>query len=252
MAVINPLTDLTGQVTRQDLFDMWANAELSDLTGRDLAADTFGIISSDSEPTDVRQPGSLWWNSQENLMYVYTDEIEGTGCSLWLAIGPDRFDCACIAAEPIPAGAVVELDHDRWIRVALVEGQAGDSNPRVIGVNQAGVVYPLNTAASSTQDSGAWVNVAIDGIVYGYAWDGCGVSALYYNITTGDFICLGPRGQHGTQGGDIISGENVPTPDFQPLGIAAYSIRGNSATSWPGNVLYGHFHWWGYRNARLL
>ncbi len=166
MVQLNPLVDFsTTPITRQTLFDAWSTATIGQLSEADLATDVKPIVAQASPPTEA--PGRLWWNTREQLAFVYTDELDGTGVSLWLAWGPDRLDTACLAAEPIGAGAVVDAWYDRHVKVAQIsEGSLGDAKPRILGANQSGVHYPLNEGTSITTASGAWCAVAIEGLPY--------------------------------------------------------------------------------------
>lgn len=172
MATLNPIVDLeTPPITRQTLFDLWGTAELGTIQLDDLADDVVGIISADSAPSEA--PGRIWHDTLRKRHYVYTDVHAGTGVSLWLAIGPDRLEVPCLCAEPIAAGAVVELWFDRWVKPAAPsEGALGDGVLRVLGGNQSGVAYPLNMQPSETAQSGSWIAVGIDGILSGFTRSG--------------------------------------------------------------------------------
>jgi hypothetical protein len=164
------LTDLSGPiVTRQDLFNAWANASLPTLQEADLG-DTFlaAKVGSDfSNAPGSPTPGTMFWHQHRKLCYIWHDEIDNTGVSLWLCIGPDRFECACLAAEPIPAGAVVEAWFDRWVKVANPESNPDNqaSLPKYMGVNQSGLPDPSEPWPGTTAESGTWVSVGIDGIL---------------------------------------------------------------------------------------
>lgn len=166
MARLNVLTDLTGTITRQTLADIWGDSTVSGVVTSDLDLDTVSaIVASDiSSYTANPAPGSILYAQGEQLMYVYTDELDGTGVSLWLAIGPDVFECACIAAEPIPAGAVVQPFYDRWVKAVRPSGD-GTTDFYPMGVNQSGLPDPFDIyTEGDTQASGSWIRVAIDGL----------------------------------------------------------------------------------------
>jgi len=167
---LSVLTDLTGAITRQTLQDIWTDAAIADVQASDFSADTLSVQvgSSLSEASGSPTPGTLFFSKGEQLMYCYHDEIDGTGVSLWLAIGPDVFECACLAGEPIPAGAVVSPWFDRRVFLGNASNAsliAGQNRPTYIGVNQSGLP-PVNTfyVEGETAQSGAWIRVAIDGL----------------------------------------------------------------------------------------
>lgn len=177
MATLNVLTDLTGTVTRQELYDMWADASISKIPASELA-DTLQDVVLASSLSDVPaspNPGEMVWVQNEQRMYVYHDVMdvmdrgEGTTVSLWLSIGPDRFDCACLAGEDIPAGAVVEPFYDRVVKICRPDHNTkGDSNtPIPIGINQSGlpIHYVQDGTVGETAPEGTWIRVAIDGIM---------------------------------------------------------------------------------------
>lgn len=219
MVKLSVLEDLTVQpVTRQTLFDAWATATLQTVEESDLAPDLLPLVSQGSEPAGT--PGKIWHDTRDQLYKVYTDELDGTGVSLWLAFGPDRFETACLCAEPIAAAAVVAVTHDRYITPASNPGDSGDV--RVIGANQSGVFWPLNEGTSDTAASGTWVRVAIEGIMPVFRTDGGGVSALYYAVTVNDPLFIDPR-----FAGQVITSDASPTPDFVPeLGCAIENTAG--------------------------
>lgn len=168
MARLIVQTDLTGTITRQTLFDLYADASLN-IGLEDVEGTDFGIqyASAISEAPVGVTPGTLIWNQGEQLMHVWTDELDGTGVSLWMAFGPDVFECACLAAEPIPAGAVVEIVYDRWVQVASPDAPANTSVDEFspIGINQSGLPSVGDPyVEGDTAASGTWIRVAIDGL----------------------------------------------------------------------------------------
>lgn len=181
MATLSVTTDLSGKISRQELFNMWANATLSSIlegdTSPDLVDVDVGSSFSDAPSGMSLPPGKLFYHRGEQLYYVWTDELDvmdngrGTGVSLWLAWGPDRVETACLAAEPIPAGAAVEVYYDRWVRPAYPNRawsplHSGVSGPAVIGLCQSGIPEGVNeNRIAETQESGTWVRVGIDGIM---------------------------------------------------------------------------------------
>lgn len=170
---INPLNDLGPPLDRQDLADMW-NGALSAIPTSELSV-TFidiGVASSPSDYPSDPTPGALVYDRVEQLMYCFHDAIEGTGVSLWLAIGPDRVDVACLAAEPLQPGEPVEPVYDRWVRAVRGWRQQTDGLPRALGINQWGIVSPMTasihggSSVGNTAASGSWINVGVDGLMW--------------------------------------------------------------------------------------
>lgn len=140
-------------VSRQTLYNLWANGTLgaidrADLHPQALVAD----IYVSTEPSFTVPPGKPWWDQKEQLLKIYFDEIDGTGVSLYLSIGPDRIDDAFLASEPIPRGAVVSVDTAqtaaRWVRRALYNDK----------------VYLAVNNSQDTVASGTWFS----GTTYGF------------------------------------------------------------------------------------
>ena len=165
---------------------MWSQAVIPPIKNSDLDP-AFSDIFRSSSFSDVSaslpnpNPGKLFFNQTSKIMYVWTDSLDvcdtgdKTGVSLWLAVGPDSFETACLAAEPIPAGAVVEPFYDRWVKVFNPNGanfgNSGVTNtPAPLGVNQTGILdeYTERSSYDDTAASGTWIRVVIDG--YGRFW----------------------------------------------------------------------------------
>jgi hypothetical protein len=196
MATISVIADLTKTpLTRQDIHDAWTTAALGSIVQADLASD-FMSVTPVSSFTDIGgvQPGQLQWVANEQLMYCYHDEIDDTGVSLWLAIGPDMFETACLLAEPAWPGALVEPTFDRWVApVAYTDSAVGDGvNNRMIGNVHTGVPYPLNSETPETIASGTWVRVGIDGFVYGWIPNASGISDALFAIPGGGGVGAAP------------------------------------------------------------
>lgn len=181
MASLTITTSIEKTVTRQTLYDIWADATLSTIQSDDLAPTFQDIVmgSSFSDAPASAVPGELYYHQGEKLLYCFHDEIDvldggtdSTGVSLWLSLGPDRFETACIAAEPIPAGAIVEPVYDRWVRLCrpAAANPIGDTGtPVPIGVAQSGLPQlDLYHGPAETTPSGAWLAVGIEGFVRGW------------------------------------------------------------------------------------
>lgn len=196
MASLNPLVSFVEPVTRQTLFDMWATAAFSEITTDDFA-DGFSptiIGSSFSEAPSSPAPGQLYWHQTENVMYCYHDEVAGTGVSLWLAIGPDKFETAMLLKGTAGCGTAMELTGPgRTCQIFDSSGTQTDKRhmvPVVVGFNQSHINKPQAAGTDQTvpgdwiffndsgEDSGAtyfmgetavsgeWIRVAIDGLMY--------------------------------------------------------------------------------------
>lgn len=138
-------------VTRQTLFDLWAQGVLGTVNDGELAPNTLGIIAGSNETTGVT-PGQIWYDQKDLLWKVYIDHVDDTGCSLFCSFGPDRFDEPVLATEPIPAGAAVRIVEGRSVRII-----DGHNDGHVIGFNQR----------EDTAASGTWFPCAVEGICYG-------------------------------------------------------------------------------------
>jgi hypothetical protein len=155
-------------VTRQTIFDLWADAVGGNVQVSDLAEGMEGVFAQTAEP--VLRPGRLWWDETQQLMKFYCDEVDGTGCSLWLAMGPDRFDVPLLAVEPIPFGACVQLTGEGR-KAQLPPGPETSSTHKEWMWQVGRVVAFANSSPESqrnTTASGAWFAAAVDGLVW--AW----------------------------------------------------------------------------------
>jgi hypothetical protein len=220
MANFNPTTSLAFPLTRQTLYNAFADAALGTVSTDDLVE---GLLSADrvsslTQASNNVPPGFHVFSQAEQIMYVWHDEIEDTGVSLFLAIGPDRFDTACIAAEPIPAGAPVEVVYDRWVRCATAASEA--AYVKAIGCNQAGVDL-TSSITQETTSSGAWFPVGIDGLMYMNVQAGD-------DVTANRFVEVSPTGPGVRQ---------LSTASFAPdrdtvIGYAPFAVA-NSGDSLP-------------------
>lgn len=196
-------------ITRQDLYDMWATALISNVSGSDLANGFLSVqaVSSYSGLNHVNPvPGSLGWVQQEQLMYCYHDEIDGTGVSLWLCIGPDVFETAALMAEPAFPGATLEPFFDRWVKpTAFTNAILGDGVAnKMIGTLHTGVPYPLNTRTPDTVASGTWVRMGIDGLVLGWLPNPSGISDVMFKSIEQRGVISVPTAQY--KGGCMQTG----------------------------------------------
>lgn len=182
MANLNPLILFTEPVTRQELFDMWSDAAFSGVTVDDFAEGFMPIVvgSSFSDAPSVPQPGQLYWHQSENVMYCWHDEIEGTAVSLWLAIGPDKFEVAMLLQGAAACGEAVELVGPGRVCQAIVAAEESRTEfPVVCGFNQSHINAPTLLVGGNVPEalpggywmgetavSGEWIRVGIDGLVY--------------------------------------------------------------------------------------
>jgi len=161
-------------VTRQTIYDLVRLASIGSVAASDLDASVITILAQTLAPTP--QPGLVWYDQNEQLTKVWTDMLEGTTVSLWLSMGPDRFDSAMLATEPIPYGAAVvpapggirtiALPRHPTVINALGYTAGRFENFRVLGFNQNGGSSNLTNA---TTPSGAWCAVGTAGIMRAWA-----------------------------------------------------------------------------------
>lgn len=240
MATLSPIITFSEPITRQDLYNLWSTATLGSIPKTDLAP---GVLSveSDTALTDAPsspEPGQMFWSKLDQLLFAWHDEIDGTGVSLWLAMGPDRFDTACIAAGPIAAGALVRPTGDnKWVEVH----NAQETPVGVIGCNQAGVPHDLN--AGSTAASGAWIPVAIDGIMYGLLTDSTASVGSYHYAGSGGESAIVSYTHHGAIGFNN-GGVNLHNPPERPI-IGSMVYRTTPLTTL-------RFMFTGYREAEAF
>lgn len=184
--------------TRQTLFDLVANATIGTVAESDLSAEYRSIQSQSDAPTP--SPGLVWYDQTDKLMKVFTDEIDNTGCSCWLAFGPDRFDVAVYASEPIPFGAAVQLTGDgRGVKLPPSPTALGEMSyslarwevAHVIGFNNNG-----NSVDAPTAASGTWFSCAIEGFVWAWHPVNKDTGGSGWLSTTGNpgFDCLASGG----------------------------------------------------------
>lgn len=165
----------TDTVSRQTIYDLVANAIGGTVGASDLTDEVVVVVSQSEAPAGTElKPGLVWWDQTEQLMKVYTDMIDGTGASVWLSVGPDRFDVAALATEPIPFGAAVMFaGENRKVKLPpdpITLENTGPSETRfehckVIGFNNK---TAFSTFTAQTADSGSWFPCAVQGICW--AW----------------------------------------------------------------------------------
>jgi hypothetical protein len=165
-------------VTRQTIYDLVRLATIGTVQQSDLDSGVLTVVSQSLAPTP--SPGLLWWNQTEQLMMVYTDMIDNTGASVWLAIGPDRFDVAVYAEEPIPYGAAVVPGNTGGVRAVRLPPHPSEfvatgvtvsrfSSLRVLGLNQETQHGAGGTLTAPTTPSGTWFRCATVGVARGWA-----------------------------------------------------------------------------------
>lgn len=215
MANINPLISFEEPITRQDLFDMWSTGSFSEVSTNDFAEGFIPVIigSSFSNAPSTPQPGQFFWHQSENVMYCFHDEVDNTGVSLWLAIGPDKFECAAMAIEPIAVGAGLQLvGPDRRVRVARTASESTrNSVPTICGFNQSGINAPLPMTDSGED-----------------AWDTAALGITFVNLSGDD------------SGATYFMGETAQSGDWIRMGIDGMLFMASAPGSHPSDL---RSHW---------
>lgn len=182
-------------VTRQTIFDLVANAVGGTVNESDLSAGYRSVQAQSEPPTPA--PGLVWWDMTDQLLKVYVDVIDGTGCSCWAAFGPDRLDTIVYATEPIPYGAAVQPSGDgpRAVKLPPSPLELGNMSwtdtrwevAKVMGFHNSGVKADADTAASGT-----WFACAIEGFCWTWHPVSKDVGAGVFLSTKGNpaFDCL--------------------------------------------------------------
>jgi hypothetical protein len=219
MAELSPIITFSEPITRQDLWNMWSTAAIGTVAKEDLAPGVLSVESGTAvtDAPSAPEPGQMYWSQLDQLLFAWHDEVDGTGVSLWLAMGPDRFDTPGFAVGPIAAGGLVKLTGaDRSIDVL----GPNDDPVSCIGANQAGVPHSLG--AGATSESGAWIPVAIDGICYGLLTDSTASVGSYHYAGSGGESAIVSYTHPGAIGFNN-GGVNLHDPPERPtIGAMAY------------------------------
>lgn len=243
------------QVSRQTIYDLLAHAGGGQVTSSDLSIDCLSVVTQSEPPTPY--PGKLWFDQTDQLLKLYVDVLDGTGVSLWLAIGPDRFDIPMLAGQPIPFGAAVQVaGNGRYtklppgpLELQAMSWQKGMwESWKVIGFNNDGIAANANTAASGT-----WFACAIDGIcwiwhpvnkfVSGVSWLASkGQANNWDGLISGISSISSPSGISDVAGGLVWSGFTAQQAKITGVGVAlsmeAYSVVAQ-AKFWSRGIFYG-------------
>jgi hypothetical protein len=142
-------------VTRQTIYDLWADAQGGQIVAGDLSATLFPIVVG-TNPTSSITPGQIWYDQAEMLWKVFIDVKDNTGVSVWVAFGPDRFDEVFLANEHLPPAALFKLDDAGTGR--MVKRVSGFADSHAVGL----------VATNATVPSGTWFAGAIEG--FANAW----------------------------------------------------------------------------------
>lgn len=149
MRLTSPTINRTAIVSATTLYNAWANATPSDLNVGDIVGWTDTALASQGATAPSSPgPGALWYDTGSQLWMGFVDAVEGTGVSLWVSVGPDRFDEPMLTAAPIPPRSVVRLVDSRRVT------PCPDAWARPFGVS-------LNDATAA---SGTWMGVCVEGI----------------------------------------------------------------------------------------
>lgn len=210
MATLAPIITFTEPVTRADLYTMWTTAALGTITPDDLAPGVQSVVNAStiSEAAADPNPGQIIYSQAERLLYVWTDEVDDTGCSLWLSFGPDRFETACLTEEPIAGGMLVQATSDRKVKLLGV----ADDPALCIGANQSDLAG--QGAVGGTTASGSWCRVGTDGIIFGILTESTASLASHWWAPTGDHLALRSPIHDGTIGGNDPNTPDVPAGDI--------------------------------------
>jgi hypothetical protein len=117
MKFINQTT-IPNVVTRQTLYDSFANAAISTIESTDLAAGTLALDKGSGASAAAPNPGAIFFDKTEQLYKLWVDEVDNTGVSLWLSVMGDRRDDAFLSDRPIPpyAAFAPSSEGGRYVR----------------------------------------------------------------------------------------------------------------------------------------
>lgn len=244
-------------VTRQTIYDLVANAIGGTVQSSDLHASVQTITSQTDVPTPY--PGKVWYDQEDGVLKVFVDELDGTGVSLWVTFGPDRFEIPMLATEDIPYGAAVQMTGiGRQAKLppapAILEvmdwQDAQWEHWKVMGWNNTGRVSDHTTAASGT-----WFSCAIEGLVWawhpvnraGYATGkaSVGTGGSFDSLISGWSATTAPTSTTNVAGGVVYSTFTALQDKAPPallLGMEEYS-------AWHKNWSKQPF--WGARRGRV-
>ena len=247
MARLTVVTDLTGNVTRETMANIWEDSVFGTFSAADFAMELFQHEAGDdfrNAPSgESLAPGQFYMHNSDGLMYMFVDEIDNTAVSLWVALGPDRFDAIVCCAEPIAAGAVVEPYFDRWVRVFDPSRTHDNGSPvPPIGVVQTGIPDAYETKvgaiAPDTHASGTWVSIAIEGYCYGwFPVEDSGVSPTHFGATPIENSNTNKYGNYvGALSGDRFVGglgqpNNTEAHCDNQVGCIFYTVTATSGVS---------------------
>lgn len=213
-------------VTRQTLYDAFANAAISTVGASDLAAGTLALDKGSGASAAAPWPGAIFFDKTEQLFKVWVDEVDNTGVSLWLSVMGDRRDDAFIADRPIPPHAAI-----------APSTQGGRYARTPDGTTPGWEVYGFNLKAE-TIPSGTW----FAGGVAGYMTAAYAIDSAYSHVsdpnvgslTTGvQFIVL-PCSPERANTGQVIPTNSVSTRYTRIIGY----YLGGKQTDLIGNATH--------------
>jgi hypothetical protein len=244
MAKITVNTDLTIRpITRQTLYDMWGDAIFGQVGTSDLGNDFMpvNVGTGYSDMPASPRPGEHYWDQGQKLLFIFHDEIDSTGVSLWLASGPDRFETACLTSQPITAGALCSPVVDRWVQpYNPSESPIGN----IIGANQSGLQWPAHQGFD-TAASGTWVRMGIEGYMWG-VFQSTSASGFHYSLI--EKIPLAPN-QLSADGSVIRAEQTMKTPVLDRIGWNLYAAAPQSEPDLSVRLL---FLYTGFKKSRII
>lgn len=247
MANVSLLADLsTFPIDRQDLFDMWATAALDLLDEADFAEDVsfLKVGSCLSDAPVAPAPGQLFWSLCEGLLYCWFDQVDSTGVSLWLSVGPDRFDVPALTGAPVGQAHPVDILYDKWVVVPTEAHQCplgfsaqGIVNPAELNVGELRVNAlgsEVTEWGAVTAASGTWIRVSVDGIVYGCTLNPS--SHLSQGLVAWDNSA--PLSMDPTNPVSLIDAASWNTPQRNVVGMAVHELPFSPDTGTASEPVY--------------